>query len=306
MKRWISILIIVIIVTGLSAGGIFGAREFYFKEEEEDVKVAEDGDNVKIHYTGLLKDERVYDSWRIFDTSYYNIPKIENPEYTLTYDHGRERGEPFNFTVGEGVIEGWSENVKGMSEGESRVFEVPPEKGYGEKSEDLIFEMNRTEEVPVYEDMKKDVFQEKYGRPGMNMVVEDRFWGWDKVVISVGQERVKMRNEPEVGERYRAYSEEGWTSEIVSIDSNADEGQGVIEVEHNLDKPTVIDAERISKHKEKFAKVPTLRQEAGQSPKGEGIAMMDGDEIILDFNDEVNGTTLVFRVEIVSIDKTDG
>ena len=87
-------LIVVIIVIGLSAGGIYGAREFYFKEEEKDVKVAEDGDNVKIHYTGLLKDERVYDSWRIFDTSYYNIPKIENPEYTLTYGHGRERGEP--------------------------------------------------------------------------------------------------------------------------------------------------------------------------------------------------------------------
>jgi len=305
MKRWISVLIILIIVVGLSVGGILGAREFYFKEEDEELKVAEEGDDVEIHYTGLLRDERIYDGWRIFDTSHFDIPRMEDPEFTLTYDHERARGEPFNFTLGGDVIDGWNENVRGMREGETKVFEVPPEKGYGEKSEELIFEVDQKETLPVYEDMDMEMFEEKHGRPGVNMVVEDSFWGWDKIVISAGEERVTLRHDPDIGERYSAYSEEGWTSEVMSIDSSADGGQGIIEVKHHLEKPTLVDAERLVEHDERFAQVPTLRREAGQSPETEGIAMVDGDEIIIDFNDEVNGTTLVFQVEVVGIEKAD-
>ncbi|MFP3871735.1 MAG: FKBP-type peptidyl-prolyl cis-trans isomerase [Candidatus Aenigmatarchaeota archaeon] len=305
MKRWITILLIVIIVTAVSAGGILGTREFYFKDEGQEGKVAEEGNTVKIHYTGRLKDERIYDGWRIFDTSYYNIPDTENPKYTLTYDAEQERGEAFEFTLGEGVIEGWNENVKGMEEGESKIFEVPPEKGYGEKNEDLVYELDPTETVPVYEKMDREKFKNIHGEPRTNMVVEDNFWGWEKSVISMEKDFVKLRNDPEVGKTYGVYSEEGWEIHVESIDSNADGGSGIIQVEHDISRGLKVDAEVLSSYKEKFAQIPDLQRQAGQSGEGVGIAMFNEGKIVLDFNEEVKGKTLVFKVEVISIEKSD-
>ncbi|MEF8874760.1 MAG: FKBP-type peptidyl-prolyl cis-trans isomerase [Candidatus Thermoplasmatota archaeon] len=303
MKRWISILLIVIVVISVSAGGILGTREFYFSDDAEEGKVAEEGDTVRIHYTGLLRDDRVYDGWRIFDTSYNDIPKIENPRFTLTYNSERDRGEAFEFTIGGGVIDGWNENVRGMEEGESQTFEVPPEKGYGEKSEDLIFELDKNEMVPVYQRMDKEKFTNRYGEPKINMIVEDAFWTWEKVVISMGSDFVELRNDPEVGEVYGSYSEDGWRSEVKSIDSNAAGGEGIIEVEHHISRDLTVNSEVLSNYKERFGEVPALKQQAGQSSGGEGIVMRGEDGIVIDFNDEVNGSTLVFRVEVISIEK---
>ncbi len=303
MKRWISILLIVIVVTAVSAGGILGARHFHFRDDAEEREVAEDGDAVRIHYTGLLRDDRVYDGWRIFDTSYHDIPRIRDPKFTLTYDAERERGEPFEFTLGEGVIEGWNENVRGMEEGQSRTFEVPPEKGYGEKSEELIFELDKVETVPVYEKINREKFETIYGEPRTNMVVEDTFWEWEKVVISMGTGFVEVRNDPDLGETYGAYREDGWRSEVKSIDSTAAGGEGIIEVEHQISRPLTVDSEILSSYKEEFAEVPNLKQQEGQSPDGDGLVIRDGDTIIIDFNDEVKGTTLLFRVEVISIEK---
>ncbi len=301
MKRWISILIIAIIVIGTSVGGILGAREFYFKEETEETTTAEEGDQVSIHYIGWLEDERVYDGRRIFDTSYENIPNVKNPKHTLTYSE-RERGKPFNFTLGEGVIEGWNENVKGMEEGETKQFAVPPEKGYGPSSDELKINMSKTETVPVYEEIDSEKFQQKYGQPGLNMIIEDDFWGWDKTVVSITQESVKVRNDPNVGEVYHAYSDEGWNSKVVSIDTNANDGKGTIEIEHTITEPIVVSSGELAQHDDRFDGIGDLKRQLGQSSRGEGIVYSQGDQIYIDFNDEVTGKTLIFQVEIVKID----
>lgn len=71
------------------------------KGEQPDV-----GDQVKAHYTGTLIDGTVFDS-------------------------SVERGEPFTFTVGEGVIPAWSEIAQVMKEGAKYKIYVPTELGYG-------------------------------------------------------------------------------------------------------------------------------------------------------------------------------
>ncbi|MCS7015341.1 MAG: peptidylprolyl isomerase [Gemmatales bacterium] len=64
------------------------------------------GDVVKIHYTGRL------DNGTVFSTSL--------------------GGEPLEFTAGsDEVIEGLSEAVIGMEQGERRTITIPPEKAYG-------------------------------------------------------------------------------------------------------------------------------------------------------------------------------
>jgi FKBP-type peptidyl-prolyl cis-trans isomerase len=41
--------------------------------------------------------------------------------------------QPFTFTVGHGVIPGWSAAVKSMTKGEKATFEIDAEYGYGER-----------------------------------------------------------------------------------------------------------------------------------------------------------------------------
>ena len=48
------------------------------------------------------------------------------------FDSSRGR-EPFEFTVGERVIQGWSEGVVGMKPGGRRLLIIPSELGYGER-----------------------------------------------------------------------------------------------------------------------------------------------------------------------------
>lgn len=72
-----------------------------------------DGDTVKVHYTGTLKDGTV------FDTS-------------------AER-EPLEFTLGQGqLIPGFEKAVQGLAVGDSTEVDIPSDEAYGESREDLV------------------------------------------------------------------------------------------------------------------------------------------------------------------------
>jgi FKBP-type peptidyl-prolyl cis-trans isomerase FkpA len=80
-----------------------------------DGDVAESGKLVTVHYVGTLEDGTQFDS-------------------------SRDRGEPFEFLLGGGmVIQGWDEGIVGMSVGGQRTLTIPPELGYGsEGAADVI------------------------------------------------------------------------------------------------------------------------------------------------------------------------
>ena len=81
---------------------------------------AEEGDSVSVHYEGWLEDGSKFDS-------------------------SRERGRPFEFTIGEGrVIRGWDEGVPGMREGGKRKLTISPEYGYGERGAGDVIPPNAT------------------------------------------------------------------------------------------------------------------------------------------------------------------
>ena len=64
------------------------------------------GQKVSVHYTGTLTDGRKFDS-------------------------SVDRGQPFMFQVGKGVITGWSLGVMSMKLGEKAKFTLAPEVAYG-------------------------------------------------------------------------------------------------------------------------------------------------------------------------------
>ncbi len=80
-------------------------------------KQANAGDTVSVHYTGWL-----YDA---------DAPDGKGQKFDSSVD----RGQPFEFPLGAGrVIAGWDQGVAGMSVGEKKTLNIPPELGYGDQS----------------------------------------------------------------------------------------------------------------------------------------------------------------------------
>ena len=82
-------------------------------------KTVEAGNKVKVHYKGTLEDGTVFDS---------------------SYD----RGEPIDVEVGTGqVIAGFDAALPGMTVGDTKTINLPPDQAYGERNEEAIVEVAR-------------------------------------------------------------------------------------------------------------------------------------------------------------------
>jgi peptidylprolyl isomerase len=105
---------------------------------------AKNGDSVRIHYTGRLEDGSIFDS-----------------------SAGRD---PLEFTIGDGrVIPGFEEAVLGMQTGESKTVTIPADKAYGERNEQLVIEVPRSQVPP---DLDPELDQKlQMGGPNGELVV---------------------------------------------------------------------------------------------------------------------------------------
>jgi FKBP-type peptidyl-prolyl cis-trans isomerase len=78
------------------------------------------GQNVSVHYTGLLTNGQLFDSSVM-------------------------RNEPFSFPVGAGlVIRGWDEGLQQLRVGDHAILTIPPEIGYGAAGAGGIIPPNAT------------------------------------------------------------------------------------------------------------------------------------------------------------------
>lgn len=89
---------------------------------------AKRGDTVHVHYKGSLDDGSVFDS--------------------------SEGNDPISFTIGSGqVIPGFENAVEGMSVGEKKTSRMEPGDAYGDRNEELVFNVRR-DQIPEVEEVE--------------------------------------------------------------------------------------------------------------------------------------------------------
>jgi len=126
---------------------------------------AQNGDKVKVHYTGKLSDGSVFDS--------------------------SEGNAPLEFTLGQGqVIAGFDQGVVGMEPGDSKTLNIPVDQAYGPHHPDRTFEVDRSDLPP---DMSIELGMRLQGNQQGGTAVE-------VTVVEIDDSKVKMdANHPLAG-----------------------------------------------------------------------------------------------------------
>jgi peptidylprolyl isomerase len=84
---------------------------------------AKEGDTVHVHYTGSLEDGTIFDS--------------------------SDDTDPIEMTIGAGqVIPGFEEALIGMGAGEQKIETIGADRAYGDRREELVFQVDRGEMPP--------------------------------------------------------------------------------------------------------------------------------------------------------------
>ncbi len=97
------------------------------------------GSKVRVHYTGKLDNDKVFDS------------SVEN--------------EPLEVVIGvSGLIKGFEDGLIGMQEGEKKTIEIEPKDGYGEHIESKLQEIEKTK---LPEDVKVGMVLEAKSETGV-------------------------------------------------------------------------------------------------------------------------------------------
>ncbi len=281
--------IAVIIATVLIAVSI-GAYLVYFVEPhdgagEEDL-IVEAGDIVTVDYVGMFQDGKV------FDTSIESVA-FNDATYpkALSYEL-RDTFSPLNFSVGGGqMVTGFDSGVIGMYVGETKEILVSPAEGYGLSDPSKVSSRPMLEQVPVYEyGVSLENFTTEYGVAAtVGVTVRDNFWGWNVSIYSIDSVggTVTLKNVPDVGTFVSPYG--GWSCKVESIDESANNGGGRITLRHML---TAADAN---------AKVGV--DAIGQEFRVVAVDLEEG-TFVADYNREVVGQYLVFRVTVLTATKT--
>jgi peptidylprolyl isomerase len=118
---------------------------------------AKRGDKVRVHYRGTLDDGTEFDS--------------------------SKGGDPIQFTLGQGdVIPGFESAVEGMSTGEKKTEHIRADRAYGQRRDDLVFNVSRDRMPPDSEVQVGDTL--RIGFPdGNSSVVKVTEVGADNVTL---------------------------------------------------------------------------------------------------------------------------
>jgi FKBP-type peptidyl-prolyl cis-trans isomerase 2 len=278
-------LIVAIALIVVSLGGYFVYSNNIQKPAGEESLFVQTGYSVSVNYVGMFQDGKV------FDTSIEPVG-LNDALYpkALSYER-RNEYSPLNFTVGSGqMVKGFDSGVVGMYVGETKDIIVLPVDGYGLPNSQLIETKQIMEAVPVYQfGVGLANFTEQYNVvASVGVTVKDIHWGWNVTVYSLDSaaNTVTLKNMPEIGMTVEPY--DGWSCKIESISESANGGVGKI-VLRNMLTPGDANA--------------TIGTDSdGQKFRVTSVNIEEG-TFVIDYNKEVVGQVLVFRVTMMSATK---
>ena len=246
------------------------------------------GDTIKVNYIGRLAPP----DGRVFDTSIYSVAS-NDALYPKSLSFGLRANTtytPLQFVVGSGsLIKGFESGVLGMSLNQTKTIVIPPSLGYGLMNMSRVFTFSLTDTVPLYVVMNQTVFQDTYNvTPKIDLALTDPTWGWSARVIEMNADAdlVRVQNMPSVGDHLAVFGDPsaaiptGWYADVVSIDSTANGGLGIITIHHQL---TGSDAGKVQ----------------GADIRGNFIIDQVSDSTARkNYNDELVGVTIYFTVTL--------
>jgi len=252
---------------------------------------AELGDMVSVIYVGKFTDGRVFDT---------NDPSVNSwddvyPKAASYQTKPTDQIQPLQFTLGSGQLLADFENaVIGMKTGDKKTITILAEHGYGLDDENLTFEVDLIQEMPVFERMSLDDFNDTYGytydrsqdAPPMNLSFRHFAYGWNVTVIAIdGDWHIRLMNIPVIG----PVNTFPWTADIINITSG---GNGTILVEHHPEIWDMLSRE--------YQPTDPWRPDDPAATEGRVIDL-DSKTFTLDYNREVVGEILVFDIELIII-----
>ena len=283
-KRWdvmILLFIVVIALVGAGAYAAYGAMSTIQEPTEQGLTVTV-GDQISVNYIGMFEDGTV------FDTSIQSVAE-NNTLYPKSLSFSATAPfSPLGFTVGEGqMIEGFDRGVIGMAINQTKVITLTPEEAYGYSNEDMILTRDLSESFPVFEWITNSTsFEDTYSVPAiMGTTVVNNNYDWNMTIYFIDSDSgdILMKNDPMVGEIIQIY--DGWDSIVVSVDSSANQGTGEIIIKHLLypeDEGNLMSADQYGQFL-----ITDVDLTAGT--------------MTVDYNREVTGKTLIFKITVVSI-----
>lgn len=249
--------------------------------------VVQAGDTVSVNYIGF------FDDGRVFDTSIQAVAE-DNATYPKAVSfQPRRTYTPLSFPVGgpsSTVIEGFEQGVllpTPMRVGEVREVTVPPEIGYGPTDPTKVDMRPLRVELTQFESLLRTEFEDQFQRePVAGRTFKHPVWEWNTTIVEASGDFVTLMHVPEVGMTLRP-SFVAWDVQVVDVDTSANGGLGRIVVLHLL-TPSDIDNVQATDERGDFRVVDL-------DPVAETYTA--------DYNQEVVGQTLTFRIELVDISR---
>jgi FKBP-type peptidyl-prolyl cis-trans isomerase 2 len=299
------LLVIVVVVALIGAGvGIWGANYLLHPKAQTGILTVALGDNVTVNYIGSFGSGP--QAGRVFDTSIYDVyqnnvtyPKSlyfpsthsSNPaNYTPLPTHIGRSGQ---YTVGNlsfgTTVTGFWQGLLGMAGNQTRYILIPPGLGYGPLDPACLATRTLAFTVPVLVTVPAGQFASLY--PNVNAragtMFTDPTYHWTDLVLSVNSSAVVVNHLPTVGQTTRY---DTWNITVTNI---------------NATTVSVLNLITTSNYGRILGTFSTPATCAGSSEAHYLIASVNPNAgtYTINWNSEVTGQTLLFRVTIVDIFK---
>ncbi len=165
------------------------------QKDETDIDISspvlQSGDFVKIDFMGKTAEDG-----EVFHTSYAEV--AFDPDITKSKSFTfAEKYEPLSLTLGKGeVFPALEAGIVGMGIGETRIINLNPDEGYGERLPQRIVSLPRIATLPRLTEVSISDFKGVTGRdPELNETIPLNYW--NVTIVNISQPNMTLSHEPE-------------------------------------------------------------------------------------------------------------